>query len=502
MKKLIKFYGNSSSLFHLVLILNLFGCSVPDKPLNEVNEQVVLVFRNIDGEQSFQERFAEIMYLDRNLIPQNFQPYLFGDSIYVIQVSRSYIEVVYNDKEGFSYSFLFKKGDSVEIHLKKKIPVATILNRPANAYQSNFEQTLLDDFHKTKSLAITDFYYYWNYTNNPISVISGEVIADELDELKRNAIKELNQQQLYINSLMDDGIVDDQFANYYKTKNDFNIKKLALYKEDKVDFGDYQNLEILIEDINTNLIDSSQLLASYLFHDDFISLYYTDLLDSIEKSTYIDNVLNETSGNSIFNSTILYKAIDDHFKEISIDEGMRIYRSLTSSSEYNQWAGNFHEKYNLDMDFNKEWKITKDPSDLLISTNTMTFGDLLDLKEGKVKYVNIWASWCATSILHFPSLEKLHDDYVSKGVDFISISVDMKNESWNWANNKFLKFSLFDSYLLVKEDRKTLKQTFNLEFIPRYILLDQEGNLIHANAPGPESQEIRDLFDKYIFNGR
>ena len=36
-----------------------------------------------------------------------------------------------------------------------------------------------------------------------------------------------------------------------------------------------------------------------------------------------------------------------------------------------------------------------------------------------------------------------------------------------------------------------------IESLPRYLLYNKKGNLIHSEAPGPDSKEIFELFDKY-----
>lgn len=44
--------------------------------------------------------------------------------------------------------------------------------------------------------------------------------------------------------------------------------------------------------------------------------------------------------------------------------------------------------------------------------------------KGKVTVVNLWATWCAPCVAEFPSLVKLHNTYKSRGLRFVSVSVD------------------------------------------------------------------------------
>ena len=41
-------------------------------------------------------------------------------------------------------------------------------------------------------------------------------------------------------------------------------------------------------------------------------------------------------------------------------------------------------------------------------------------------------------------------------------------------------------------------ETPNVQSIPRYLLYDRQGKLVHKNAPGPGSDAIRKLLDQYL----
>jgi thiol-disulfide isomerase/thioredoxin len=45
-------------------------------------------------------------------------------------------------------------------------------------------------------------------------------------------------------------------------------------------------------------------------------------------------------------------------------------------------------------------------------------------RKGKVVVVNLWATWCQPCREEFPALVKLHDNYRTRGVEVIVISVD------------------------------------------------------------------------------
>lgn len=46
-------------------------------------------------------------------------------------------------------------------------------------------------------------------------------------------------------------------------------------------------------------------------------------------------------------------------------------------------------------------------------------------RKGKVVVLNLWATWCAPCREEFPALVKLHNSYRNKGVEVITVSVDV-----------------------------------------------------------------------------
>lgn len=56
----------------------------------------------------------------------------------------------------------------------------------------------------------------------------------------------------------------------------------------------------------------------------------------------------------------------------------------------------------------------------------------LEAYKGRVLVVNFWASWCAPCVAEMPQLVALHDAYASKGVQFVGIGVDSRQNVQNF----------------------------------------------------------------------
>ena len=53
-------------------------------------------------------------------------------------------------------------------------------------------------------------------------------------------------------------------------------------------------------------------------------------------------------------------------------------------------------------------------------------------------------------------------------------------------------------YLLINSSASSFSQQMQIETIPRYILIDKEGNIVDRDAPRPSDPKLKELIDKYL----
>ena len=106
----------------------------------------------------------------------------------------------------------------------------------------------------------------------------------------------------------------------------------------------------------------------------------------------------------------------------------------------------------------------------------------LNLK-GKMLFIDIWATYCPDCRKELPALESLQQTYKGKPITFVSISVDRDKEAWKTMvkEKKLNGIHLYAS----PETKELFKKLYDLRSIPRYMLVDKEGNIISINAPMP-----------------
>ncbi len=128
-----------------------------------------------------------------------------------------------------------------------------------------------------------------------------------------------------------------------------------------------------------------------------------------------------------------------------------------------------------------------------------TFGDMINEHLHDVIYIDIWASWCVPCRTEMPYASKVRETYKDKAVSFVYLSIDNDKESWKKASSEEKLLDLGTNYVLEKPgDFGVLRKEFKFTGIPRYVLIDQSGNVAFANAPRPSSVQIQKAFDNLL----
>lgn len=117
--------------------------------------------------------------------------------------------------------------------------------------------------------------------------------------------------------------------------------------------------------------------------------------------------------------------------------------------------------------------------------------------KGQVLLVDIWGTWCAPCIAEMPYLAALQKEYGSrKDVRIMSIACDKKAEKWKTylASHP----TTWHQYLITGEGNQTLDKAYFCEGIPRFIIIDKQGNIVAADAMRPSEKDFREYFRKIV----
>lgn len=126
----------------------------------------------------------------------------------------------------------------------------------------------------------------------------------------------------------------------------------------------------------------------------------------------------------------------------------------------------------------------------------ISFQDILDLYKGKVVYLDFWASWCRPCKNEMPHSATLKEKLKGKDVVFVYISSDRSEGAWKKGVDE-LKIK-GENYLTSAKVYQDYNALFNVRYIPRYILIDKNGNVVDANAKRPSNPEIVNDINKLL----
>ena len=120
---------------------------------------------------------------------------------------------------------------------------------------------------------------------------------------------------------------------------------------------------------------------------------------------------------------------------------------------------------------------------------------LEDLK-GKYVYVDVWATWCGPCIREIPSLKEVEKQFHGKNIAFVSTSIDKAAAHNKWV--EMVKDKELGGIQLMADNDWNSKfvQDYAIEGIPRFILIDPDGNIVSADAPRPSDPKLIKMFEE------
>lgn len=115
--------------------------------------------------------------------------------------------------------------------------------------------------------------------------------------------------------------------------------------------------------------------------------------------------------------------------------------------------------------------------------------------KGKLKLVDVWASWCGPCRAENPNVVKVYEKYKDKGLEIFSVSLDEKADAWIAAIAKDNLTWKHGSDL--KGWESEVCRLYYIEGVPFTVLLDENNVIIAKNLRGEKlEQKISELLDK------
>lgn len=292
------------------------------------------------------------------------------------------------------------------------------------------------------------------------------------DNFRAKEKRNINYQYLnYLNKY-------ENYHSYYAEKKDFKVSDSFLNELDNLDY--------------TNE-DDFQFSSSY--KGLVASSYSKKVQDLIKKDSLLDyslaqlNVYSKIENQTIKNN-LLYDA--SQYGITFTDDLETFYNTFIKGSTNTENNEKITKSYNA---LKAIAKGNLSPKFTDYENNAGGTTSLNDLK-GKYIYIDIWATWCGPCIAEVPFLKKIEKQYHNKNIQFVSISIDNKEDHEKWKK-MIVDKKLGGIQLFADNDWKSqFIEDYLIKGIPRFILIDPNGIIVNSNAPRPSNKKLISLFEE------
>ncbi|WP_312345004.1 TlpA family protein disulfide reductase [Chryseobacterium binzhouense] len=121
--------------------------------------------------------------------------------------------------------------------------------------------------------------------------------------------------------------------------------------------------------------------------------------------------------------------------------------------------------------------------------------EILDQHKGKVVVIDFWAGWCRDCLLALPKAEELERN--NPDVDFVFFSLERSKEKFDSSLERF-NMKHKENYWFSVGWKNNFNNYVDLNWIPRYMVVDQQSEIAKYYAISPEDPEIQKTIDKLL----
>jgi len=315
-----------------------------------------------------------------------------------------------------------------------------------------------------------------------------KLLIDLLDKLYLYKIDFLKKQELpndlkvHLNfkSLIEYNNKLSVFHSFFKSKAAKDKLNSTIFINDSLLLNPYSKT-LMLSFLRKNVIKSkptytrSRQYINYVEAFDNAPLYFNDSLTKYARFLSIEAMIN--FGES-FNVT---KSKFNEFKNKYQDDRLNTI---------------LEDKYLLDIDIFDN--IKNDVKLINHNQEISSLNDLIKNNNGNYIFIDFWASWCFPCRESMPDYQKVIHKFSKEKITFLYLSIDKNKDSWLSAVKAENMESYQHSYMVLNQESASFLKSIKLVNIPRYILLDKQGKILHENAPGPKGDELTIFLKKYL----
>ena len=297
------------------------------------------------------------------------------------------------------------------------------------------------------------------------------------------------------------------FLEDYTSKNDISDHLQSVYKwkyhgdaaSAKINYKarreGFINKDVDLPDDYYNFMDNVKLADD--FSDKGIGYFY--FLDGYFKKKYELEKNEEPAADKAYydfvENTVDGKPAYEYFAfALSRDFNRDLYSHFNDDSPYPELAEDVRKYYK-----HMEGMLAGSPAPKITLTDLEGNTKPLSSLQGKNIYIDFWATWCKPCIKEIPYIDELKEEYEGKNIAFVSISFDSEEDKEKWKNFVDDRDLSGPQYWVDEENHNAFSSAFNIQMIPRFVMIDDEGKIVDANAPRPsDAEKVRSLIDNEL----
>jgi thiol-disulfide isomerase/thioredoxin len=125
---------------------------------------------------------------------------------------------------------------------------------------------------------------------------------------------------------------------------------------------------------------------------------------------------------------------------------------------------------------------------ITLDNKAITFEDILKKHKGKTTVIEIWASWCSDCVKAMPKVKEMQAN--NPNVNYVFISMDKSFEKWQAGIDKHDVKGY--NYWVTDGMKGEFGSSIDVDWIPRYIILDKTGKILLYRAIESDFDKINE----------
>ncbi|MDE1208417.1 TlpA family protein disulfide reductase [Tenacibaculum larymnensis] len=499
------------SISLILFTLLLFSCtSKKDNEVPKLKNELIVCIENYSDNQIALRKEASYQNIDKSL-------YTSKKKIDTINIKLDSGEFIYLSHKKIVPDTLFLgKGDSIKIKAYEDRIEYTL-----NSYNQNNKQfrEVTQKLRKDKTYqsfkkqidSLTDIFYSINHNKKPMIgnndyqkfvsypvKVNRDVYPSKHEE-EKILFKLLNKLYVYkIDFFKKEELPNDLKEHLrYKSLIEYNNKLKLFYR--------YFKSKAAKDKLNSTIFINDSLLLNPYSKTLMLSFLRKNVIKSKPTYTRSRQYINYVEA---FDNAPLYfnDSLTKYARFLSIEAMINFGESFNvTRSKFNEFKNQYQDdrlntiledKYLLDIDIFDN--IKNDVKLINHNQEISSLNDLIKNNNGNYIFIDFWASWCFPCRESMPDYQKVINKFSKEKITFLYLSIDKNKDSWLSAVKTENMESYQHSYMVLNQESAEFLKSIKLINIPRYILLDKQGKILHENAPGPKGDELTIFLNKYL----